>query len=274
MKLLCTFPGRAGDILWALPSVRALAELHDTRVDFAVAGEFASLVPLLEQRAPYLGKVWAEPNWGLVPPNEWDAPVDMAGYDHVYHLGYRTWPELPLAQFTHLALSIQVKAQGQTLPALELERPWLDGTAPTAVDRVKILPCGGTVAVGFTEAHFELKYGLFTLLRHAGLGAWLVPLPVPNGRWSTEGTCRGVSWSVAADMITVSPIFFGDCSALHVLAVAMGKPVVLMECMEARWNDVFYPLGKTGRVRLVTGLDGKPTWDARHCADALREALK
>jgi hypothetical protein len=263
VKLLCTFPGRAGDILWALPSVRALAELHNTRVDFAVAGEFAGLVPLLEQRAPYLGKVWAEPTWGLVPPNEWDAPVDMAGYDHVYHLGYRTWPELPLAQFTHLALSLQVMGPGQTLPALDLERPWLNGGVSTL----------SHIAVGFTEAHFELKYGLFELLQEA-LTTWLVQLPVPDGRWVKEAGCRGVGWTEAAQMIGYSKVFFGDCSALHVLAVAMGKPVVLMEPMEARWNDIFYPLGKTGRVRLVTGLDGKPTFDSRHCADALREALK
>jgi hypothetical protein len=43
--------------------------------------------------------------------------------------------------------------------------------------------------------------------------------------------------------------------------------------MEARWNPIFYPLGKTGRVRLVTGNDGLPTIDARHTAEVLREVL-
>jgi hypothetical protein len=46
-----------------------------------------------------------------------------------------------------------------------------------------------------------------------------------------------------------------------------------MEPAEARWNDVFYPYGKIDRVRLVTGTDGRPTFDARHCMDAIREVL-
>lgn len=261
MKVLATFPGRYGDILWALPSVRALSEMHGEKIDFAVAGEFESLVPLLRARCPYLGAVWAAPQWGLVPPNEWDAPVDMNGYDHVYHLGYRTWPELPLAQFTHLLTTTMAQAKGFTLPALELDRPWIGGAVSTDYPEI---------AVGFTEAHFELKVGLIHLLT----GKFdLCQLPVASGRWETEAGWPGVDWQSAAGIIGCAELFFGDCSALHVLAVAMGKKVILMEPMTARHNSIFYPLGKTGRVHLVTGNDGEPTHDSRHCADVLRAAL-
>jgi hypothetical protein len=69
-------------------------------------------------------------------------------------------------------------------------------------------------------------------------------------------------------------VFLGDCSAWHVLAMAMGIPVVLVEPLEARWNPIFYPLGMDGpQVTMVRGNDGNPTFDARHVADALTRAL-
>ncbi len=46
---LCTFPGRYGDIIWALPTVRGISEVEGP-VDLLIAGEFASIVPLLEQQ--------------------------------------------------------------------------------------------------------------------------------------------------------------------------------------------------------------------------------
>lgn len=96
-----------------------------------------------------------------------------------------------------------------------------------------------------------------------------------GSRWETEAGYYSTSWVDAATFLNVSKVFFGDCSALHVLAVAMGKPAVLCEPMEARWNDIFYPVGKVGpQVRLVTGLDGRPTFDSRHCAEAIQEVLR
>ena len=59
------------------------------------------------------------------------------------------------------------------------------------------------------------------------------------------------------------------------VACALGKPCVLIEPNPHRHGDLFYPYGKTGsRVTLVVGNDGKPTFDARHCADAIWEALR
>ena len=46
-----------------------------------------------------------------------------------------------------------------------------------------------------------------------------------------------------------------------------------MEPNPQRHATVFYPYGKTGRVRLVTGNDGQPTFDARAVRHAIQEAL-
>ena len=101
--------------------------------------------------------------------------------------------------------------------------------------------------------------------------------PVHNGgRWGDTPfsiATHSCTWPQAARHIRHAKVFLGDCSALHVLAVALGTPVVLVEPMEARWNPIFYPLGMDGAVQVVKGNDGRPTWDARHVGDVLRERL-
>jgi hypothetical protein len=73
------------------------------------------------------------------------------------------------------------------------------------------------------------------------------------------------SWEHAAAWISRAAVFLGDCSALHVLACAIGTPCVLMEPNEARHHEIFWPYGKTGpQVTQVLGTDGRWTWDARH----------
>ncbi len=250
MRVLCTFPGRAGDILWALPTVRAIAEASGVPVDFRVAGEFAGMVPLLRQQE-YLGSVRAILDWGLTPPNEWEAPVGRLGdYDKVYNLGYRQWPTTALPYFV-------AQQAGVTI---DLERPWIRVERDTLFKSTRLV-------VGFTEAWFELKLGLTEIVTSQ---------PPIGTRWTTEGASLPVlpcGWVEAAQRIEGADLFFGDCSALHVLAVALGKKVVLMEPMEARWNPIFYPFGMDGRVQVVKGNDDNPTFDARHCAGVLREAL-
>lgn len=277
MKVLATFPGRAGDIFWALPSIRALAETYEEKIDLCVAGEFASLIPLLHAGASYLGKVWADPDWQLVPPDDWKRTVyeDPCAYDDVFLLGYRGWPQQPLAQEVYTLTTQLAKGRierRRTLAPLDLNRPWLTVTSPGApVD----------IVVGFTEAWFELKLGVLLCVEEAlHPGPTFLQLTPMGSRWVEEvppGTVsvQACTWLEAACAIRNSDLFFGDCSALHVLARALGKPVVLCEPMESRHNDIFYPYGKAGKgVELVLGNDGKPTFDARHCADAIRKALQ
>lgn len=263
MGILCTFPGRYGDLLWALPTIRAIAEAHNEPVDLQIGGEFAGIVPLLEAQ-PYLTVVVADPRWDL---GQWQAPSppSKVDYAHIYHLGYRRWPELPLPYET-LYTATQI-VQTPVLPAPDLTRPWITVQPDSAYSR--------PYTVGFTEAYFEMKYGIFELVttRLEALGYYGISV-CTGGRWQTEAQHVGCPWHEAAEWIAAAPFFLGDCSALHVLAVALGVPVICCEPMEARWNPLFYPLGSSGPgVTLVTGNDGKPTFDARHVGDALLARL-
>lgn len=284
-RILATFPGRHGDLLWALPTVRAISESYGHPVDLQIAGEFGTILPLLAPQ-PYLGAIFADPRWGLTPPNEWQAPPawpprreggtsehfseppdPLVTYDRVYQLGYRRWPELPLP----LEIDQTVRVDREVAP-LDLTRPWI--TAPPTETRW--FDAGyrrRRIAVGFTECYFELKYGLTKLItKHHG--DWRVQTCMGGGRWFSEAGEGSHTWAEAAQLISQAEIFVGDCSGLHVLAVALGVPVVLVEPMEARWNPIFYPCGKSGpQVLLVTGLDGQPTWDARHLAEAIEKVL-
>jgi hypothetical protein len=259
-------PGRAGDIAWALPSCRAIAEATGSPVDLLITHEFAPLKELLRVACPYLANVEVLPGWNLVPPREWDAPIAEQEGVRLVHLGYRGWPDRTLPH----CIYEQTKREYPDLPLapLDLDRPWLE-------IRGAGVPC--EIAVGWTETYFELKYGLTCLLAdRPGQPPWLVLAP-PGGRWDRERRpghiplypCR---WLEAARAIRNADLFFGDCSALHVIAVALGKRCVLVEPQEGRLNSIFWPMDES-RVTCVRGSDGLPTFDARHCADTLKRVL-
>lgn len=268
-RVLCTFPGRYGDLLWALPAIRAIAESGGQPVDLQIAGEFEGIRSLLEGQS-YLHTVLADPRWGLTPPNEWRAPDHYHQYDHTYHLGYRGWPTRPLPEEIYLQAVIET---GRELPSLDLQRPWLaapvDGPITYSTrDRVH------QIAVGFSECYFELKVGLLQLVSEHDIG-WSTRTVMGGGRWMDEAGQGSCNWAEAAHGIASAQIFLGDCSALHVLAVALGIPVVIVEPMEARWNEIFYPYGTEGpQVTLVRGLDGRPTFDARHTIQTIEEVIR
>lgn len=286
MSTLISFPGRAGDILWMLPSARAIAEATGAPVALQICGEFRTLLPLLRAQ-PYLAQVEALDDWPLVPPAEWNPPRLLVGdWDQVLHLGYRGWPQRPLPFEVYEGV-----ASGWMKP-IDLTRPWI---AVPSLDWCWRLD----VTFGFSDCWFELKYGLVELLLREAIcsdeeidpieeGGALVrtrraqhdysfrALGVfPDGsRWVKEAGYKPTDWLQAAREIQHSRVFFGCCSALHVLAVALGRPAVVVEPMVDRHNPIFWPLGMDGpQVRCVKGLDGQPTVDARHVAQALEEAL-
>ncbi len=265
MKILCSMPGRAGDIAWALPTVRAISEHFGVPVDLQIAGEFAPMLDLLLQQ-PYLAGVIPDSRWGLSEQDSWKAPELPQKYDRVIHLGYRGWPKLPLPNEVY----DHCRSNEVNLPLgpLGLDRPWITVAEPFDM---------GRVVCGWSDCYFELKVGLHALME--GQSGWVPAiLSAPGSRWLTERTqatsVHEMPWDQAAEAIAGADVFLGDCSALHVLACALGKPVVCYEPMEARWNPIFYPYGQDGpQVTLVRGLDGKPTTDARHTAETLERVL-
>lgn len=269
MRILVTHPGRHGDLLWALASVRALFEATGAEIDLATSPKYASLCPLIEAQ-PYIHHAAAIPEWQIeesAPITPREPPGVGGGYDHVFHLGYRGWPALPLPAETFQILWEQTAPCRPWWKPLELhlEQPWITVEGPGA-------PC--EIAIGFTDEWFELKVGIVTLLERR-LPDRLLPIFAPGSRWDREAWGQPCDWLTAARAIRNSDLFLGCNSALHVLACALGKQAVLMEPAPARHHPIFYPYGKAGgRVTLVTGTDGQPTFDSRHCHDAIEQALK
>lgn len=275
MRILCTFPGKFGDLLWALPTIRALAARIDGPVDLLLAANLAPIAPLLRAQ-DYLQHVWCDARWLTVDtaPISPRVPVEVpAGYDAVYHLGYTGWPRRPLPYEIldifnghHRDVPIDPLLDGE----LALDRPWI--TMPTAYAATYRWPW----VYGFTDEHFELKHGLVQLLTYgprfaAGLPACAIGA---NPRWMDEAGEPSTSWEDSARLLRHADVFLGCCSALHVLAVAVGTPVVLMEPNPHRHHPIFYPVGQAGpQVTLVTGNDGLPTFDARHVRDVLTSRL-
>lgn len=282
MKVLCTFPGRYGDLLWALPTIRAISRRIGESVDLTIAGEFSSILPLLGKQ-PYLGAVTADPDWPLHP--EYRRPAQVPpGYDAVIHLGYNGWPQRPLPFETLDCLNEELGK----LPWSSVAARWIHNT-PIQDEELKLtepwiaVPPHGLQppwVFGFSDTHFELKYGIIQLLTRKYRpvidgAAQLPPICVGrNVRWIEEGGYYPMTWVDAAQWIQSAKLFLGCCSALHVLAVAVGTPVVLMEPMEARWNPIFYPLGMDGpQVTMVRGLDGNPTFDLRHTRETMQAVM-
>jgi len=279
VSILCTFPGKYGDLLWALPTIRALARRTGEAIDLQTSADMASICPLIAQQG-YIGHAYSNPDWIRVHVDTQDrlppdgSPTPPHRYDHIFHLGYRGWPQRPLPFETVNCLNEQWLAT-EHKPILESEldlgTPWI--TAP------EIYTYHWAWVHGFSDDHFELKYGLVQLLEKQRLrfhpGPHLPPTVIgSNPRWETEGGFIGSSWEESAAILAHTSVFLGCNSGLHVLALALGKPVVMMEPSEARWNPIFFPFGPGGpEVTLVRGNDGKPTWDARHVADALQHVL-
>lgn len=266
MRILCTHPGRSGDLLWALPTVRALHETTGAAVDVATSEKYAGLCSLIEQQ-PYVAHAAPIQGWEV----QETAPItprvptgyDPYSYDQVVHLGYVGWPTAPLPYDVANRAGVPI----------DLDRPWIIQPSSLLSSRL---------AVGFTDEHFELKWGLTTLVASLVGAGSVAALCARGSRWDTETPSFGdnaslvyaLEWLGAARRIASAEVFFGDCSALHVLACAMGVPCVVMEPAEARWHPIFWPYGQDGpQVTLVRGLDGKPTFDARHCREALVTAL-
>ena len=83
------------------------------------------------------------------------------------------------------------------------------------------------------------------------------------------------TWEQHATTFRNADVVLACNSALHVLAVAVGTPVVMVEPLEARWNPIFLPLGMDGpQITVVKGNDGRPTWDSRAARDTLLAVLQ
>lgn len=223
MSVACTFPGKYGDILWSLPTARAIAALYGQSVDFWVMPAFESICPLLEQQ-PYIRNAYGLPTWHYVDDACGARPLEhppLPGYSHVFDLGYKSWPDRPLVQF--IAWQAGIDTSGDPLPFIQ------------APDNDPLGVAEPYIAVAF---NFPQKVEIF----------WkplAEEIEKRTGKAPRAIFTPNLPWVPAATMIKGANLFIGDRASNYVLAHALGKPILTYETDLGRHNPIFScPHGK------------------------------
>ena len=228
MKVLCTFSGKFGDILWSLPTVEQLGEaLCDAadsmdcpmpKIDFGIMPQYKSLLSLLNAQS-YIDKAFTIDNWIYTgsPHGDqpWEAPVPE-GYDKVYHLTYRTHPSKnqPLIDFI-------AQQQGITLsnpiPFIEVKGYIAENENDGfyhLLQSIRNYPC---VAYAFNESMQEIKKQFLGEVerRLEGIVKFIDVSKMP--------------WIEAAWVIDNAIAFIGCRSSNYVLACGLGQRVFIFE---------------------------------------------
>jgi hypothetical protein len=205
-NVLCTFSGPNGDILWSLPTVRAISQMVGTKVDFAMMPYYDSLITLIEHQ-PYVRKAFTVPDWIRWHSNfgdqPWHPPKTVEqGYDRCFHLTYQSHPALGdqryyLIDFTAHQQGIKLK---DPLPFLSVGQ---------------VCPDKPTVAYAFNTQYAELK---LQFLEH-------LKAKLPEYRFENVAE---LPWLQAAAWIKWSVCFVGCRSSNYVLAHGVGQPHIFV----------------------------------------------
>jgi hypothetical protein len=94
-------PGKIGDMLWALPTVKELSRLYNCKVDFYTSSYCAPAVPLLQCQS-YINKVIIPENYVIEKMDMGIQPRVMPTngfYESVFHLGFRNVPDKSIPEF-------------------------------------------------------------------------------------------------------------------------------------------------------------------------------
>jgi len=292
MQVLCTMPGKYGDILWALPTVRAIAQHLEEKVDLMVSAAYSNICPLIQEQF-YINRCVANLDWierpdgGVAPfapyrPAAVDAddtkiffPADDDGnpigeYDRIIHLGYQRWPQNQLAYEIYLSAVAQWGFALTT--SLELDVPWIE-VPPLPDDAMPPPPTD--VLICWSEEWAELKAGVAGAVSFALHPKHHTPFVRPRHsryyEWPMGLSLDDAPWEQTAIWMAKASIVLTCLSAQWVLANALGKTVVVMEPSEARHNPIFFY--DAPRNHLVLGNDGKPTFDARAVVEAVKARL-
>lgn len=272
--IYATHPGKLGDLLWALPTARHISRQYGQQVHLWLPASLKPLQNLLEKQ-DYIGEIHLDYDWAVqdtapasprIPPK---GPSDAS----VVHLGYQGWPEHPLPFQV-------VRQQG-------LHERDVDWSAWISTVPFESVP-DGTILFHWTDRWFELKLGLTELITQAlPVPAWTLRTAPNSARWPVYKHAIGTTIENLARHIASVDLVITDCSMGHVLTAAMGRRCVVIEPEPDRHHPIFWPgsiqtpegwwreannvFGT--RIVPVTGIDGKPTFDARHAIDLIKELL-
>lgn len=100
--IACSHPGKMGDVLYALPTMRHIAKSNKAKIDFYTSEYCTPILRLIEHQE-YINAAYTMSNYKIhntrcgVQP--WRMPVALNGYDKVIHMGFRREPDQRLDHF-------------------------------------------------------------------------------------------------------------------------------------------------------------------------------
>lgn len=238
-KILCTFSGRYGDILWSLPTVRELRLRLNQSIDFCCMPQYENLLPLIRQQF-YVNKAFPLLPWicqgSPYGDQPWEAPVEHLGYEQVFHLTYRHHPQVEcladfIARQQHVALGDtwvpflnindvrffdMLQEEKKRTPGFEIPNEFIKTPE---------------VVVGFNPDHGNYKQEFFNQV--------IASVENKLGREVPWKDLKKYDWIKATYLVQNSKVFIGCRSALCVVAHGCGKPCVVFEPNVARHGIVF-----------------------------------
>lgn len=235
MRILCTFPGKFGDILWALATVKQIAMENNTKIDFMCMPQYYSLLPLIQQQS-YIEKAFVDEAWLCTGSPHGDQPFEPQNskqyeveYDVVVNLGYRSHPGI---HGTGKSLIDFIAAQ-QGLTLTEPVCPWIEaGNKHIGYMEITKYPW---IAYSFNSDYKEVKDSFWKRFMECITDSVGVHNLINAGE---------LPWDLAAKAISNSDCFIGCRSSNYVLAHAVAqKHMFIYEPHPHRnkiaWNDVF-----------------------------------
>jgi len=91
MRILATFPGKIGDLIYTLPAISKLQIHFGCRIDYQISAYCKPALKLLKTQS-YIGDVIIDESYRIMHTKYGCQPYKMnepEGYDHIFHLGFR-----------------------------------------------------------------------------------------------------------------------------------------------------------------------------------------
>lgn len=250
MSLTVTYSAKVGDCLWALATVRRMAQLHKGRVNMVVSKYLAPLVPLLRAQ-PYIADAWHVEDWVVefTAPATPVVPPNADRYEGaVFHLGMTSWPTPTIIEDHARRMAVSVDPW----------EPWITPIGNSGMSKAK------PIGIAFTAEWFELKAGLVMALLKAFPEQQFYMLTYPEDRMAKEVTFPFRSLLPIYTGISGMSDWLSGCqlvvcckSMARVMALGMGVPTVVVEPSTPRHNPVFDPPGASPREIIQNGFDAR-----------------
>lgn len=246
--VLCTCPGKLGDLIYCQPAIIALGEHLGRPVSLLTSSYCRSALPLLALQ-PHLDSVAEDQNYGLKDFSLGCQPWRMsepAGFERVFHLGLRPrWagPGIFRRHLSRTFLRMVKLAYGLEL-AWEAGRPYLELAPEPISDRLVFQGLGKSfVAMAGAGLLDHLRSVWADLLTGAGLG--VVALAGPGEEeaydWLDCTVATPPDLLAAARLIKGARAFVGVESVGAALADGLKTPRLVLD-----WFGNGLPTGPRG----------------------------